>query len=111
MRFASTSSSIAAAGAGPALPGAVCAAAQGSQYSSPATAAQVKRIMQSLPGCAIAARSNASSTMAAGSDNRSRRSLLRRDAGGLDDLRPAFQLALDEGVELLRRAADDVGGL
>src|SRR5262245_23465260 len=108
MRFASTSSSIAAAGTGPAVAGAVCAAAEGSQHSSPTTAAQVKRIMQSLLGCAIAALTNASTTTAAGSDNRSRRSLLRRDAGSLDNLRPTFQLALDEGIELLRRAANDV---
>ena len=33
------------------------------------------------------------------------------DAGGLDDFWPPLQLALDEGVELLRRAANDVGGL
>src|SRR4030095_15701948 len=37
--------------------------------------------------------------------------LLRSYAGGLDDLRPALELALDEGVELLRRAADDIGRL
>ena len=33
------------------------------------------------------------------------------DAGGLDDFWPTLQLALDEGVELLRGAADDLGGL
>src|SRR5688572_24521389 len=37
--------------------------------------------------------------------------LLHLDAGGLHHLRPALQLALDERVELLRRAADDIGGL
>src|SRR5215208_8426387 len=35
----------------------------------------------------------------------------RLDAGGLDDVWPAFQFVLDEGVELLRRAANDVRGL
>jgi hypothetical protein len=37
--------------------------------------------------------------------------LFRLDAGCLDDLWPTLQLALDEGVELLRRAANDVGAL
>src|SRR5438132_1188058 len=45
MRLASTSSSIAAAGAGPALAGAVCAAAGTSAESSAAIAAPVTRIM------------------------------------------------------------------
>src|SRR6266513_4495489 len=39
------------------------------------------------------------------------RCLLRLDTGGADDFRPALQFALDERVELLRGAADDVGSL
>src|SRR5215475_10362817 len=54
MRFASTSSSIAAAGAGPALVGAVCAPAAGSHHNSAAAAAYVKRIMRLLPRSVIA---------------------------------------------------------
>jgi hypothetical protein len=37
--------------------------------------------------------------------------LLRSYSSGLDDLRPTLQLALDEGVELLRGATNDLGGL
>src|SRR5262249_45029679 len=37
--------------------------------------------------------------------------LLRLDAGFLHDLRPALELALDEGVERERRTADDIGRL
>jgi hypothetical protein len=54
MRFASTSSSIAAAGTGPALIGAFCAAADASHHNSAAAAAHVKRIMRLLPRCVIA---------------------------------------------------------
>jgi hypothetical protein len=36
--------------------------------------------------------------------------LLRSYSSGLDDLRPTLQLALDEGVELLRGATNDLGG-
>jgi hypothetical protein len=59
MRFASTSSSIMADGTGPALAGAVCAAAEASHHSSATAAADVKRIMQFLPECGIAGWTNA----------------------------------------------------
>src|SRR5690349_16845642 len=45
MRFASTSSSTAAAGAGPAVAGTVCAAANDSPHNSPAAAAPIRRII------------------------------------------------------------------
>src|SRR5712675_1433120 len=57
MRFASTSSSTAAAGAGPAVVGMVCAAAKDSQHKSPAAAVQIRRIIavSSLDGPSLLA--------------------------------------------------------
>lgn len=39
------------------------------------------------------------------------KALLRLDARGLDDLWPTLQLAFDEGIELMRRTANNLGGL